>query len=239
VIAQTPGVGVCHRGHELCLGAGDATIVQADAPGKCRSHTGVAVVELSMPQSEWSTRGVPSGDHLMRHLRRERDGLKLLSGYLRSIRTLGISVSPEGRELVRRHVIDLAIMAAVHQEPIGESQESAVVAARRAAALRHIARHFQDPGLSISTTAAALRISPRYLQKLLATIGTSFTDYVTEMRLQLAIQLLAESRQRIADIALQAGFCDVSNFNRIFKARFGDTPRAMRGHAPQNMKSAN
>jgi AraC-like DNA-binding protein len=29
-------------------------------------------------------------------------------------------------------------------------------------------------------------------------------------------------------VALQAGFSDISQFNRLFRARFGDTPSAVR-----------
>jgi AraC-like DNA-binding protein len=33
---------------------------------------------------------------------------------------------------------------------------------------------------------------------------------------------------RIIDVALAAGFSDISQFNRLFRARFGDTPSAVR-----------
>ena len=36
---------------------------------------------------------------------------------------------------------------------------------------------------------------------------------------------------RIADIALESGFADLSQFNRAFRRRFGDTPSGMRAEA--------
>jgi transcriptional regulator GlxA family with amidase domain len=36
---------------------------------------------------------------------------------------------------------------------------------------------------------------------------------------------------RICDIALQAGFSDISHFNRLFRSRFGDMPKGVRAHA--------
>jgi AraC-like DNA-binding protein len=36
---------------------------------------------------------------------------------------------------------------------------------------------------------------------------------------------------RICDIALRAGFSDISHFNRLFRSRFGDTPKGVRTHA--------
>jgi transcriptional regulator GlxA family with amidase domain len=62
--------------------------------------------------------------------------------------------------------------------------------------------------------------------------GAPFTARLTELRLQRAFALLGEPGPgRISDIALEAGFSDISHFNRLFRARFGDTPRGVRGKA--------
>ena len=60
---------------------------------------------------------------------------------------------------------------------------TAVAAAR---ALAHIEKSFTDAGLSPESTAQRLRISSRYLQRLLETSGISFTARVNELRLQKA-----------------------------------------------------
>ena len=41
----------------------------------------------------------------------------------------------------------------------------------------------------------------------------------------------ARSPIRILDIALEAGFTDLSTFNRLFRKRFGDTPSSIRNDA--------
>ncbi|MGH6902403.1 MAG: helix-turn-helix domain-containing protein [Geminicoccaceae bacterium] len=65
--------------------------------------------------------------------------------------------------------------------------------------------------------------------RLLETAETSFTARVTELRLQRAFALLSETPTRwISDIALEASLSDISHFNRLFRARFGDTPSALR-----------
>jgi transcriptional regulator GlxA family with amidase domain len=72
------------------------------------------------------------------------------------------------------------------------------------------------------------------LQRLLKKAGTSFTAHVTELRLKHALALLTargKSNVRVCDIALQAGFSDISHFNRLFRSRFGDTPKGVRAHA--------
>ena len=66
-----------------------------------------------------------------------------------------------------------------------------------------------------------------------STIGLpSFTERVNELRLQRAFALLIEphgSARRISDIALEVGFSDISHFNRLFRTRFGVSPRSVRG----------
>jgi AraC-like DNA-binding protein len=236
VISHAPRLHVWHRGRELSLDRGDATLLQADATGRMASGKSLAFIEVSIQPAAWSARGVRSGDFLMRHLRRESEGVRLLSSYIASLASFGRSTSAETREVIRRHVVDLAVLAATRASSVGESDTSAVMAARRASVLDHIGRRFQDPELSVLSAANALRISPRYLQRLLETLDMSFTAHVTELRLQQALKLLTEGgrgRHRIADVAFEAGFSDVSYFNRLFRSRFGDTPRGVRSQVQQ------
>jgi AraC-like DNA-binding protein len=103
--------------------------------------------------------------------------------------------------------------------------------ARLAVVLDDIAARIHDPSLTVASFARAQGISPRYLQRILEQGGVRFTEHLNELRLMRAYELLADPRRasrRISDIALEAGFSDVSHFNRLFRARFGDTPSAVR-----------
>jgi AraC-like DNA-binding protein len=171
----------------------------------------------------------------MQHIGSNSDVLKLLRGYIRSLESSALATSVEGREIVRRHMLDLVAIAATPHQSIGESSLSAVAAAHTHAIFDHLASHFSDPELSLSNVALSLQISPRYVQRLLEASGTSFTAYVTELRLKHAFMLLTapdKSDVRICGVALQAGFSDISHFNRLFRSRFGDTPSEVRaqGH---------
>jgi AraC-like DNA-binding protein len=155
----------------------------------------------------------------------------LLRTYVRAAEKGGFS--SEGRQIIRQHIIDLAAVAITPHGALGESDLSAVVAARLHAALDHIASHFSDPELSLSEVAQTMGISTRYLQRLLKTSGTSFTAHVTELRLKHAFLLLTAQdlgEVRICDVALRAGFSDISHFNRLFSSRFGDTPKGVRAN---------
>ena len=159
--------------------------------------------------------------------------MQLLRGYIRSLQRSGLTAFGNDPTIVRRHIIDLMVLAATPHQSVGESNLSAVAAAHLHAIFDYIASHFSDPELNLSKVAQTMRISTRYLQRLLKTSGTSFTAHVTELRLKHAFMLL--SAQELSDvcicaIALQAGFSDTSHFNRLFCSRFGDTPKGVRAH---------
>ncbi|MGH6735228.1 MAG: AraC family transcriptional regulator [Methyloceanibacter sp.] len=117
----------------------------------------------------------------------------------------------------------------------GESAEIARMRGLRRARLREITAAiragFTDPTFSLDRVAATAGVSPRYVQELLHESGRSFSERVLELRLQKARAMLADSRfdrLRIAEIALDCGFNEISNFNRHFRRRFGVTPRYAR-----------
>jgi len=108
--------------------------------------------------------------------------------------------------------------------------------ARRAAVLREIEKRSGDPGLSAISIALLLGITPRYVHLLLEETGKSFTHHLLEQRLERAATLLRDPRWRhrkIADIAAEAGFTDLSYFNRAFRRHFGATPSDIRSAAEQ------
>jgi AraC-like DNA-binding protein len=102
---------------------------------------------------------------------------------------------------------------------------------RCAAILSVIESRSSDPNLNAVTVAEMLGVTPRYVHLLLEETGKSFTHHVLERRLERTAALLRDPRWRhrkIADIAAEAGFTDLSYFNRVFRRRFGTTPSAMR-----------
>jgi AraC-like DNA-binding protein len=104
-------------------------------------------------------------------------------------------------------------------------------AARLRVILAAIQAGFDAPDFSVSTVAARIQLSPRYVQDLLHETGRNLTERVLEQRLQKARALLTDARQahrRIIDIALDSGFSDTSYFSRAFRRRFGMAPSDMR-----------
>jgi AraC-like DNA-binding protein len=114
------------------------------------------------------------------------------------------------------------------------ANESGLRAERRAAILREIERRSADPNLSALTIGRQLGITPRYVHLLLEKTGKSFTHHVLERRLERAAALLRDPawwHRKIAGIAAEAGFTDLSYFNRTFRRRYGATPSRIRAAA--------
>ncbi len=81
----------------------------------------------------------------------------------------------------------------------------------------------------LSTMATTARLSPfHFLRCFDELTGTTPRQYLLRMRLRRAALRLRGESTKVLDIALDSGFSDVSNFNRAFRAEFGESPRAYR-----------
>ncbi len=161
-------------------------------------------------------------------------GFRLLFRYLEEIASEDLNDRRTGL-LVGNHLIDLVAFA-IGGGASALAEARSVRAARRVAILCEIERRNGDPGLSALTVALLLGITPRYVHLLLEETGKSFTHHVLERRLNKATTLLRDPgwrHRKIADIAAEAGFTDLSYFNRVFRRHFGATPSDIREAALQ------
>jgi len=58
--------------------------------------------------------------------------------------------------------------------------------------------------------------------------GRNFIEYLNDLRLGIASRELVNSSKSVAEISFEAGFNNMSNFNRLFKKRKGITPKEFR-----------
>jgi len=97
--------------------------------------------------------------------------------------------------------------------------------------VRKIERH-PDAGLTLATLAQEAGLSPfHFLRTFERLTGLTPHQYILRTRLREAAMRLAVEHARVIDIALDCGFGDVSNFNRLFRAEFGVSPRVYRRQA--------
>jgi len=88
----------------------------------------------------------------------------------------------------------------------------------------------QAPGLE--AMAQRLNLSPRSLNRHLASRGTGYQVLVDEVRLALAQDLLWHSDLPIASIAERLGYSDPANFGRAVRRWSGKTPGQLRRTGP-------
>ncbi|WOH80690.1 AraC family transcriptional regulator [Bradyrhizobium sp. BEA-2-5] len=231
IIFCSPGRGqLSQRGRDADFRAGDAIAILHSEPASVTYIDGLQF-GLAVPREALAQRVTDVEGLVMRPIWHRTEAFRLFISYLKSVLKTKALSAPKLRDTVVTHIHDLIALAIGECGALGESSASAVVAARHRAVLDYIAAHFEEPGLSVQTVARDQGISSRYLQRLMTSSGPSFTERLNELRLQRALKLLTEpdaGRRRISDIALEVGFSDVSYFNRLFRTRFGDSPRGVR-----------
>ena len=93
---------------------------------------------------------------------------------------------------------------------------------------QYIEEHFAE-NPSLGELAAMVYMTPsafsRYFK---ARTGSTLSDYIIDVKLSYASRLLVDTTRTIAEVCYECGFNNQSNFNRIFKAKKGQTPREFR-----------
>lgn len=83
--------------------------------------------------------------------------------------------------------------------------------------------------LSLNVVAGEMNFNPGYLGRLFKhSEGMSYNEYLNQVRIERAKQLLQSGSKKIFEIAAQVGYQDESYFNRCFKRMEGITPTEYR-----------
>jgi AraC-like DNA-binding protein len=95
----------------------------------------------------------------------------------------------------------------------------------------HIASRLNDPDLSVQSIADALQVSPRYLHRLWDHEEETLANYFWSKRLDKVAEELRNPARRgesITRISTMWGFVNMSHLSRVFRDRFGLSPRDYR-----------
>jgi AraC-like DNA-binding protein len=236
------GAGVFQiQGRETRIGGGSAVLVRGADPFRFHIHSSSELVSFRLPLSRMASLITDLDTALAQPIAADTGALRLLVHYAGILQDEDALDSPKIRGLVATHLLDLAALA------IGAKRDAGAVAGGRgvrAARLRaikaDIVENLTDRELSIDTTAARHGVTPRYVGMLFEGDATTFSDFVLSQRLSLVHRMLIDRRlsdRTVSSIALDAGFGDISYFNRAFRRRYGATPSDVRAQAPDGQQS--
>jgi two-component system response regulator YesN len=83
--------------------------------------------------------------------------------------------------------------------------------------------------ITLENTAARFFVSKEYLSRAFkAESGRCFSDYLTELRMRKAYELLLTYKLPIKEIVERVGYIDTAHFYKVFKKHFGISPGKMR-----------
>lgn len=92
----------------------------------------------------------------------------------------------------------------------------------------YISAHYADE-ITLASIAQVVHLSPYYISKLFKkTTGENFIDYLTSVRMERAMELLASPSVRVYDVAEQVGYKSTKHFSQVFRNYTGKTPSEYR-----------
>ena len=137
---------------------------------------------------------------------------------------LDVAMACKNYEELRKWFLDKMVNAC---RAIRDQKEERSNSAAKKAMLYIQENYSKD--ISLDDVSGLVNISPYYFSKLFKQeTGKNFIEYLTEIRLKNARELLQDSRLSIKEICAQSGYSDPNYFSRIFKKYEGVTPSEFR-----------
>lgn len=215
---QVGNCGLRQRGRQIGLKPGELTVLCTEEPYLLECESEHATLVLFVPGAELGRR---LADHVaVAHPTAE---CELLAAFLRRLGRLDGQETGPGNLL--QTTLDL-IELNWPTRPKRFRRTSAMVWEKRLES--YVAQYLGETDLCAERIARALGISSRYVQMLFARMNTTVSHYILESRLQMAAERLRKEDLPVSDIALEAGFNDLSYFCRCFRKRFGVSARTYR-----------
>jgi AraC family transcriptional activator of tynA and feaB len=186
-------------------------------------YRAIAVIPREMVdrRAPW-LRGKP-----LQKLAADRAFVDLAKRHILELTTPDSTLSEGATGLLTENLCNLLALASANDVAVNRLQPEL----QMEAILVFCRQNLHDPELSPQRVADRFGISVRTLHLRFAQIGETFGRWLLENRLQACSSALRDVNQRgenISDIAYRWGFNDLSHFNKVFRARFDQTPREWR-----------
>lgn len=134
---------------------------------------------------------------------------------------------------LRKHAYAATILHSILLEMLAIFNEEAdtVATPNRAYSIvsqlqNYIAMNYRRP-IPMSELAELVQRTPNYISRLFKeTTGQTITEYIRQIRITAACDLLANSSMTVGEVSDFLGFCEQSYFNKVFKKITGTLPSA-------------
>lgn len=90
-----------------------------------------------------------------------------------------------------------------------------------------IHEEFEDPNLCLQQISEMIKMSSQYVGRIFkGTVGISVAEYINEYRLKKSIEIMMSTGCTISDVLEKVGIENESQYYRLFKKKYGTTPKA-------------
>ena len=132
-------------------------------------------------------------------------------------------------EKIRAELKQIISSALVFRDNQANHQRSLIIQQARA----YIDQNFTDPKIHMAQVAKHFNVSPNHFSTIFRQeIGETFRDYLNNLRISHAKELLRTTNLKCAEVAYQSGYNDPHYFSAFFKKKTGMTPQQFRERPP-------
>lgn len=185
---------------------------------------------IRVPVSQLRSRIREPERYLYMEFDRQKGMGAVFFNFMKSIVQQAAYTDEANHKILSTHLIELLAHSLIKDDRVLMSNEASL----RSAHLRNIEtfvhENIQRSELSPDMIASACQISTRYLHKLFRDSDQTISQWIKELRLQSALNDIRADNgyTTLAEIAYRWGFNDQAHFCRLFKSKFGCTPKEVR-----------
>jgi AraC-like DNA-binding protein len=223
LFVKSSGGMVSQRGREVTFAAGNAYAICAAEPSSFVSPSTAQChcFHLHVSRTALAPIVTDLDDVPLRPIAPDNEALRYLLNYIGLLRDNDAWVTPDLLRVTAVHLRDLvALVLGATRDAAEVAEGRGLRAARLCTIKRYILENLGDSALTVGQVAARHRLTPRYVQRLFEMEGTTFSEFLLDQRLARVHNLLRDPGwlgRTISVAALEAGFGDISYFNRCFR----------------------
>jgi len=222
---------VFQDGREANLDPGDLVLCDSAMPYTLNYESRCSTLVMILTAADLANR-LPSPEDLLGVKLAGKCGLAETTGaMLRGVWNQARAGLPENMgDTLAESILDMFAASWLATEQV-KVAESAVSISRRIQIRRYVEAHLRNPDLSARTVAAAFGISPRYLHIIFSSGDETVSNLILRRRLEECAKQLRDqlwAKRTITEIAFGWGFNNATHFARVFRERYGLSPREYR-----------